>query len=166
MNWDAVGAIAEAVGALAILVTLIYLTLQVRQAKLASADTNRLMRASGVREMTLTCLQDKELRETVYSAYGQVGEEYLAEFSQKMNISVDKAEQLDLYTQYYQWLHWGQFSTTMTAADERELRQVASQFYNVPAFRYAWENSMSARGLMDSDFVTFIDSVLVDEPTH
>lgn len=38
MNWDALGAIAELVGALAVLITLIYLALQVRQ-------NNRLMQA-------------------------------------------------------------------------------------------------------------------------
>jgi hypothetical protein len=31
MNWDAIGAIAEAVGALAVIITLIYLTFQLRQ---------------------------------------------------------------------------------------------------------------------------------------
>jgi hypothetical protein len=31
MNWDAIGAIAEAIGALAVIITLIYLTFQLRQ---------------------------------------------------------------------------------------------------------------------------------------
>lgn len=31
MNWDAVGAVAESVGALAVIITLVYLTLQLRQ---------------------------------------------------------------------------------------------------------------------------------------
>jgi hypothetical protein len=31
MNWDAIGAIAEAVGALAVIITLVYLTFQLRQ---------------------------------------------------------------------------------------------------------------------------------------
>lgn len=46
MNWEALGAVAEAVGALAVLVTLIYLALQVRQArKVQLAESIRATRA-------------------------------------------------------------------------------------------------------------------------
>jgi hypothetical protein len=31
VNWDAIGAVAEVIGALAVLITLIYLALQIRQ---------------------------------------------------------------------------------------------------------------------------------------
>ena len=31
MNWDAIGAVAEAIGAITVIVTLVYLTIQVRQ---------------------------------------------------------------------------------------------------------------------------------------
>ena len=164
MNWDALGASAEAVGALAILVTLIYLAVQVRQAKLATADTNRLTRASGVREVTLAMMQNPKLRESVWSAYGTAGAQYLQDLAEQTGGSVEDAVQIDLYTQYYLWLHWGQFSTTMTPADERELRNIAAAFYNVPAIRYAWENGPGTKAVMDAEFAAFIDSVL-EEPT-
>ena len=42
MNWDAIGAIAEVLGALAVLVTLLYFSLQIRQSnKLAEAESQR-----------------------------------------------------------------------------------------------------------------------------
>jgi len=42
MNWDAIGAIAEVLGAAAVLVTLIYFSLQIRQSnKLAEAESQR-----------------------------------------------------------------------------------------------------------------------------
>jgi len=54
MNWDAIGAIAEVIGALAVLITLAYLAVQVRQnstqlreaarlAKIASLDNTVVM---------------------------------------------------------------------------------------------------------------------------
>lgn len=162
MNWDAIGAIAEAVGALAILITLIYLAVQVRQAKLASADTNRLTRASGCREVTLAMMQNPKLLESVWSAYGADGTKYLQGLAEEVSGSIEEAGQIDLYTQYYAWLHWGQFSTTMTSEDERELRNIAGAFYNVPAIRYAWENGLGTKAVMDTDFAAFIDSVLED----
>ena len=48
MNWDAIGALSEAIGALAVVVTLAYLATQVRYAKITASDSNRLTRASGV----------------------------------------------------------------------------------------------------------------------
>jgi hypothetical protein len=42
MNWDAIGAIAEVFGAIAVLVTLIYFSVQIRQSnKLAEAESQR-----------------------------------------------------------------------------------------------------------------------------
>nr|MDJ0879585.1 hypothetical protein [Halieaceae bacterium] len=42
MNWDAIGAIAEVLGAVAVLVTLIYLSLQIRLSnRLAEAESQR-----------------------------------------------------------------------------------------------------------------------------
>lgn len=42
MNWDAIGAIAEVLGAVVVLVTLIYFSLQIRQSnKLAEAESQR-----------------------------------------------------------------------------------------------------------------------------
>ena len=48
MNWEAIGAIGEVLGALAVVITLIYLAVQVRQARMAqrldSVRTNRTER--------------------------------------------------------------------------------------------------------------------------
>ena len=42
MNWDAIGATAELLGAVAVLATLVYLSLQIRQSnKLAEAESQR-----------------------------------------------------------------------------------------------------------------------------
>lgn len=42
MNWDAIGATAEILGALAVLATLVYLSLQIHQSnKLAQAESQR-----------------------------------------------------------------------------------------------------------------------------
>ncbi len=39
MNWDAISGIAEFIGALAIIVTLIYLAIQTRQARIAAEQS-------------------------------------------------------------------------------------------------------------------------------
>ena len=42
MNWDAIGAIAESLGAIGVIATLVYLAVQIRQNTLALEDTKRL----------------------------------------------------------------------------------------------------------------------------
>jgi hypothetical protein len=57
MNWDAIGAIGEIIGAAAVLITLIYLALQVRQArKMQLAESIRATRAE--RRDFFTALRD------------------------------------------------------------------------------------------------------------
>ena len=45
MNWEAISAIGEITGALAVVLTLGYFGIQVRAAREAAADTNRLHRS-------------------------------------------------------------------------------------------------------------------------
>jgi hypothetical protein len=68
MNWDAIGAIGEIVGAIAVLATLIYLAIQIRQnSAIQRAQTHQqlaLERVNGVRLITT----NKELRDAVGKA--------------------------------------------------------------------------------------------------
>ena len=56
MNWDAIGAVGEITGALAVVLTLGYFGIQIRAAREAAADTNRLHRSNGVREIMLASI--------------------------------------------------------------------------------------------------------------
>ena len=51
MDWEAIGAVGEILGAIAVVATLAYLAIQIRHAKETAADVNRLSRAVGVREL-------------------------------------------------------------------------------------------------------------------
>ena len=51
MNWEAISAISEVGGVLAVIVTLGYLAVQIRYARMAVTDENRLARSEGVRGM-------------------------------------------------------------------------------------------------------------------
>jgi uncharacterized membrane protein len=53
MNWNAILAIAEAVGVIVIVISMQYLALHIQLATLATADTSRTARATDVRENNL-----------------------------------------------------------------------------------------------------------------
>ena len=48
MNWEAIGAIGEIIGALAVVVTLVILTIQMRQSTNAMKESNRLARSAAL----------------------------------------------------------------------------------------------------------------------
>lgn len=161
MNWDAIGALAEVAGTLAVVITLAYLAIQVKHAKLATADANRLTRASGVREMTLLLAHNDEVRSSVLKTLGL--ESYYSEFGEKFSVESQEAQRFDFVAQYYFWLHWGQFSTTSTDKDREELRHIIGVFYSLPAIKHAWNNSPFGKVFFESDFVEFVDSIIGTE---
>lgn len=93
MNWEAIGAIGEIVGALAVVLTLGYLANQVRHAKEAAADTNRLERSKGVRDMMLASASDSDLRENLTK--GLLLSDYYNEIASKLNMSPNEAASFD-----------------------------------------------------------------------
>ena len=65
MNWETIAAFGKIVSAMVVAFTLGYFVIQLRAAKDAAADINRLERAKGVREMMLATSLNNDLRETV-----------------------------------------------------------------------------------------------------
>jgi len=63
MNWDALGAIGELIGATAVLVTLIYLALQVRHARDDLRRSIQQSRTTAFRELMLERTRNSELQE-------------------------------------------------------------------------------------------------------
>lgn len=155
MNWEAAGAVGEIVGAIAVVITLAYLAVQVRYAKSAAADSNRLLRATGVREMLLSQVQNDDVRSSAIKLMGS--EPYYSDFADKFGVENVDVERLDFIAQYYFWLHWGQFSTTKTNKDLAELQNVVSTFYSTPAIRYAWHHSPLGKVMFEKTFVDFVN---------
>ena len=147
MNWEAIGALGEIVGALAVVLTLAYLAIQVRHAKEASADTNRLERSKGVRDMMLASAADSGLRENLTK--GLQLSDYYNEIASNLNMSSDEAASFDWAMLYWFWLHWGQYASTTKESDVEELRNVISGFYRNPGVRVCWEKSPWARPVLE-----------------
>ena len=115
MNWDAIGAIAELLGALGVIITLIYLARQIVQA-------NRIGRASVVRE-----LQQRyhELYELVASDIG------VAELAAKLT-DPDYRAQSEVEEQRLQNLAGmvaGMYFSAQTAYDQGQMGEDVYQIY-------------------------------------
>jgi hypothetical protein len=157
MNWETIATLAEVVAAIGVIASLIYVARQVRSSQETAADTNRLTRASGVREIMLANATNDELRNSVIKAFGLT--KNYEKMARVLEIDFDDAARVDFQNNMYFWLHWGQFSSTTDPQDLEELKGVVLS-YSIPAFKYSWENSLWAPRPLDSKFVEFVDTAL------
>jgi hypothetical protein len=158
MNWEALGAIGEIVGALAVVLTLAYLATQVRYAKQATADQNRLTRASGVREIALAAATNDNLRRSMDRDLGF--DLYHEKVAAELGIDIDDVSRSDWANGYWFWLHWGQFTSTHNDADRKEIEHLIEVFYTLPGVRRSWDNSPLARPHLDPEYQKFVDDII------
>ena len=158
MNWDALGAIGEIVGALAVVFTLVYLAFQVRYARTATLDQNRLTRATAVREIILAAANNDDLRVSQVKNWGL--EQYYESLAQELDITSTEASRNEWANGAYFWMYWGQWNTTHDPKDLRELEHVITKLYSLPGIRHTWDNSPVGKVFMDQGFVNFVDGVL------
>lgn len=158
MNWIAISAIAEVFGVIAIVISLLYVALQIRFARLAAADATRTARATGVRELDLAMVDNRELRENwltssdLIPAYKELGS--------TMDLTQEQALQVDTLCQSWMRLHWGQHKSITTREDLRDLEQLVGAFYSVPPMLHCWNGSPYGKRVFDADFAKFVDSAI------
>ena len=161
INWEAIGAIGEIAGALAVILTLGYLALQVRYVKSAATDQNRLARANGVREIMLAHVANDELRMDLVRDYGV--EEHYQRLARDLGVSVEAASRADWNNACWFWLHWGQYSSAQSAKDVEELTHLIDTFYRTPGMRRSWETCPWGKPVLDPGFVAFVDEILAKD---
>ena len=161
MNWEAISSIGEIVGALAVVVTLGYLAVQVKHAKAATADNSRLIRANGVRDMCFEMCRNDALRMTQTKNWGLLA--YYEGLAEKLGDSVEEATRVDWANCYYFWMYWGQYSSTKEARDLEELEHVIGGLCSNPGMKLSWETSPLNRPLLQDDFVAFVDRIVAKQ---
>ena len=161
MNWEAIGAIGEILGATVVFITLVYLAIQVKYAKSAAADANRLARARGVTDMQLAMLSHPAALASFTSANGMDG--YYDRLAEDLGVPREQALSIDGQCIYWFWLHWGQYRSQNSPEDFAELAQTIGRFYQLPAMAYSWENSPFARTLLEPSFVEFVEKSIRDQ---
>jgi hypothetical protein len=161
MNWDAIGAIGDFVGAMAVVTTLIYLAIQVRHAKMATADQSRIYRATAVREIIIETSRNEALRMAQIKDWGM--EPYYQEMAKRLGTTMEEASMLDWGNNYYFWIWWGQYSSTTEKRDRKELEYVIENLGGTLGTRLHWKKSPISRPLLDEGFVKFVDKILAKE---
>ena len=158
MNWEAIGALGEIIGALAVVATLVYLATQVRYAKQAAADQNRLTRANGVREIALVALANDDVRRSIDQDWGVSA--YHEQIAEELALDIDDVSRRDWANGFWFWLHWGQYTSTHSEADRKEIEHIIEVFYTLPGVRRSWERSPLSRPNLDPDYQNFVSEII------
>lgn len=160
MNWDAIGAIGELVGALAVIVTLVYLSVQIRGSREAVADSNRQSRAGAIQDMILLLIDNDSVNNAWRKA--AANEDYTRaelDTAEHLGLSIEETRKVILLCQFWWWTHWAQWASIHSAEDQRELDDLIRTMYNREPIRTVWTQSQSARTL-DAEFQTYVNGLI------
>ena len=163
MNWEAVGAIGEIVGAIAVIATLAYLATQIRYARLAASDSSRQHRAQGIMDMELTYLNNSEFRAAWDKGEGAEAERITRDIAKELNLSIEEARLVVRGASGWAWLHWAQFRSIKTEADTLELENIVREFYGAPPMSVVWTKHPWFAERFDDGFVSWVNAVLEEK---
>ena len=163
MNWEAVGAIGEIVGSIAVIATLVYLATQVRYAKLAASDNSRQNRVQGILDQEHTYLNNPEFRAAWDKAEGLESLEVAKNIASSLGVTVDEARLVSRGAGNWAWLHWAQFRAIKTEEDATELENLVREFYSGLPMRVIWEQHPLIRSYFDTEFVEWVDTLLAQK---
>ena len=160
MNWEAAGVIAEGVGAIAVVLTLVYLAVQVRHARNATIDQNRLTRSTAGREISLAICTNDELRTGQVRQWGLEG--YYETLAEKLGITSVEASRREWGDSLFFWMYWAQWSATNDPNDLQELKHIIKSLF-IHGTRRTWDTSPMGKALLDERFVQFVDEALAED---
>jgi len=161
MNWEALSAIGELLGATAVVVTLGYLAIQVKFAKQASTDSVTLERAKAIRDGMMAIATDDNLRDSFLKVTATV--DWHEAMASELNLNIDESGRSHFLLVFWFWLHWAQFTAAKSESDLDELKELIRSFYPIPGVRYCWDHSPWTKPSLDQPFIEFVELALLKE---
>jgi len=157
MNWEAVGAIGETIGAIAVVVTLVFLVVQLRHSTRATEESNRLERAFAIDRHSDSIgrwrgrIVENEDLARIWLVATKDGE-------------LDDLERLRLNNLWIEFINTqrSNFVRAQTVGEAGLARQavlsVAAQVRESKTFRYIWDAGLPWYRLSGAEFITAVEA--------
>ena len=165
MNWDAIGAIAETLGAVGVIASLVYLATQIRHSREQMRENTRAVRASGYQ----TFFQNLDEVATRSSSS--------PEMAHAVRIGMADFDQLDEEGRYFfnNWIigvllafengHY-QYRTGILEEDRwRILHPMIAAAVVSPGVRQWWRQNPLGNDFLGGDFVALVEEILGEQQT-
>ena len=166
MNWEAIGAIGEIVGAIAVVATLAYLATQVRYARLAASDNSRQNRTQGILDLELAYLNNSDFRSAWDNGEGNESLEITKDVASTLGTTIDETRLIIRGATTWAWLHWAQYHSIKTEKDAKELENIVREFYSIRPVSVVWQEHPWVRSRFDSEFTDWVDSLIAEKETN
>ena len=164
MNWEAIASIGEAVGAIAILITLVYLAHQLKYARMAASDVSRGNRVSAILQLDQQRIENSILNDAWIKASGPDTSDHLDYLVRELDLTTEEAGIVAIYAGDWIWTHWAQFRSIKSQSDMDELENIVFVFYSVNPMK-TFIGYQPIRAYLDSDCMDWIDGVLEKNKT-
>ncbi len=157
MNWDAIGAIAELLGAVGVIASLIYLATQIR-------DGQRALRAGSYQQFR------QDLHQTMND--GMTDPEFSRTVASGM-ADFDQLEDVDAH-QFNFWIHgvvhsynnaYYQYRMEMLDDERWEMHRAdIGGLFGIPGVAQWWRSARQRRSSFSPAFVALVEEILGEEP--
>jgi hypothetical protein len=153
LNWDAIGAAGEVLGALAVVATLLYLARETRKSANAIDASASRDSARQISEWHLEASRDPEIRRIVMKSFSEEDVQYTEEEWFEF-----RALAISLFFQYQShYIHSG-LSVGSREESEMYIRHAKDLIESFPIWRRWWEQGIESRIFVDG-FVDAVESV-------
>ena len=144
MNWDAISAVAEILAAVAVLITLLYLAVQIRQAKKQLDQAGQRHRAEAARELMLVISSSGKLAPVLANLGGFPWG--------------DNEESVRVFGWCHAWMRTEEMNYRMDPPEQRATQdQLLKGWLSVPWAAQFW---LENRAIYDADFAEHMDGLL------
>ncbi len=156
MDWDAIGAVGELVGAVAVVATLVYLSSQLRQNTKALRSSTWQAIQSSEHEYDMHLNQDTELLDIVIRGYQ--GREFLTSDIERFRFELSQKQLLDQFHNLHYQYELGMVDEEWWQSWILQIREA----FMWPGFR---EVAEARKQLLRPSFQTIVDDLLKEQRT-
>jgi hypothetical protein len=156
MNWEAIGAVAEILGAAGVILTLLYLATQIRESRRATQSVVIWEKAKAARDMGLVWSTTPEATALMFE-YGQCSEN---EFNEKFEQNPERSFQYLAMNRSTVELLQAIYLTADKLDEQKRLEfQLRHILETIPGFRWVWPK-IDTPGAFHPEFSVLVRSEL------
>ena len=162
MNWEEVGAIGQLLGSVAVFITLGYLALQVRHARMETRRSASSVRVSMTSQQMMAFAVDERLARVFTQAvigFGSPLPPFMSELVRVTGVTTEEAASLlfAFNAQFQSFAHSIEFIGELSSEERREFEGNLQGMFTAPLFRSYFNNQ---RPMLNQHAVRYIEKLL------
>jgi hypothetical protein len=162
VNWDAIGAIGQILGSVGVLITLVYLSLQIRHARMETRRSTSSVRVSSASQQLMAFAADERLARIWTKANLGLGTEippFMTELVRLTSVTTEEAASLlfALNAQWQTFAHSIEYIDELSSDERAEFDGILRGMFMSRLYRTYYDNQ---RPMLNRHAVRYIDNLM------